>query len=260
MKERDPNSHKGDHGIVLVVGGNEVFHGAPILAALGAEHSGADLVLPFVPYHHAELTRGYSLNFIVNNFEKSHLSSKDTRHILTFSKKSDVVVLGPGLGNAAETVTAVKALFKKIQKPMVIDASALMYSANFPEGSVLTPHRSEFKDLTGEEPTEKNVQKWARDLKVTILVKGPKDIIASADELISCKTGNALMTVGGTGDVLAGFIGGLMAQGYASVDACQIATSTLGNIAETIAESQSSLRAHEMAKLIPAFMHLDTSE
>ena len=166
-----------------------------------------------------------------------------------------VVVIGPGLGDEKDTTKALKELLSKLEKPTIVEASALLYTNSLPETTVLTPHRGEFKKLTGDDPTPENVQKWAKNLNVTILCKGPEDIIANKDELIVNKTGNALLTVGGTGDVLSGLIGGLMAQGEEPIEACQIATDTLGEAANHLAETQNSLRAHELAELIPKMLY-----
>lgn len=255
MKNRKQNSHKGENGKIMVIGGNAMFHGAPILCALGAENSGVDLVFPFLPPCHAQVARTYSLNFILQTFAKDHLTQADVKTILDFSEKTDVVVIGPGLGDASDTKKAVKSLLSKLDKPTVVDASALIYTNSLPKVTVLTPHRGEFKGLTSDEPTPKNVQKWAKNLNATIIVKGPKDIIADKDELAVNESGNALMTVGGTGDVLSGFIGGLMAQGYEPFEACRTASNILGLAAEQLSHHQTSLRAQELAQMIPKLMH-----
>lgn len=258
MLNRDKNSHKGQNGKVMIIGGSALFHGAPILASLGAEYSGVDLVFPFLPPCHAMVARTYSLNFILQTFQEDHLSEKDVKHLLNFSEKTDVVVMGPGLGNEGETEKAVKMLLSKLEKPTVVDASALIYTNTLPKTTVLTPHRGEFTQLTGEEPTAKNVQKWASHWNCTILCKGPEDIIASKEEVRVNKTGTPLMTVGGTGDVLSGFVGGLMAQGYAPMEACYIAAHALGKAGEELSQHQNSLRAIDLAKMIPGVLHKDT--
>lgn len=255
MKKRDKDSHKGQNGKVMIIGGSAIFHGAPILCALGAEYSGVDLVFPFIPPCHAQVARTYSLNFILQTFKKDHLTEKDVEGILKFSEKVDSVVIGPGLGEDKETIKAVKSLLAKLDKPTVVDASAIMYTNSLPETTVLTPHRSEFKKLTGDDPEPKNVQKWAKNLNATILCKGPEDIIADSDDLIVNKTGNALMTVGGTGDVLSGLIGGLIARCYKPVEACQVATNTLGSAANRIAGHQDSFTALELARMISRELH-----
>lgn len=253
--KRKTDSHKGENGKVMIIGGNALFHGAPILCSLGAEYSGVDLVFPFIPPCHAQVARTYSLNFILQTFVDTHLTEKDVKNILNFSKNVDAVVVGPGLGTDKETIKAIKSLLSKLDKPTVIDASALIYTNSLPEVAILTPHRGEFKKLTGDDPEPELVQKWAKNLNATIVCKGPEDIIASPDDLVINKTGNALMTVGGTGDVLSGLIGGLLARGYESVEACQIATHTLGSIANHLAGHQDSLTAIQMAKMISKELH-----
>lgn len=253
--KRKQNSHKGDNGKVLVIGGNAHFHGAPILCALGAEHSGVDLVFPMLPPCHAQVARTYSLNFIVHYFAETHLTNVDVLPILDMSEKVDVVVIGPGLGKEKETQKAVKTILHKLQKPTVIDADALIYTNTLPKDAILTPHHGEFKELTGDEPTDQNVQKWARNLNATIVCKGPEDIIADQDQIIINKTGTPFMTVGGSGDVLSGIIGGLIAQGYETIDACRAATYLIGKAGETLAEHEHAVKAHTLAKMIPRMLH-----
>ena len=254
MLSRKKDSHKGDNGKIMIIGGSEMFYGAPILSALGAEHSGVDLVFPFIPPMHTDAAKTYSLNFIIQPFTENHLTMKDVKSILNFSKKTDSVVIGPGLGTNPKTKEAVKAILTHLSVPTVVDASALMFLNTFPKTTVLTPHRGEFKELTGDDPTPKNVQKWAKDLKVTIVCKAPEDIIADEDELAINKTGNALMTVGGTGDILSGVIGGFMAQGMKPFDAGRYATEMLGKIAQDIASVQGNLRAIQLAEGITTMM------
>lgn len=252
MLTRHKNSHKGDNGKIMIIGGSPMFHGAPILCSLAAEYSGVDLVFPFMPKSQLEAAKTYSLNFILQSFDDEVLSNKDVKGILNFSKQVDCVVIGPGLGTATKTKTAVKSILSHLQVPTVVDASALMYTNHLPEVCVLTPHRGEFLNMTGDEATAKNVQKWSKNLKATIVCKGPEDIIANGDEIAINNTGNAMMTVGGTGDVLAGFIGGLMAQGASPFDASKYATRILGLIAENLADLESNIRAVDLVYGIPA--------
>lgn len=249
--ERELNSHKGQNGRVIVVGGNETFHGAPILSALAAEYSGVDLVFPFVPSCHAEVTRSYSLNFIVHPFKENHLTEADIKEILKQSETADAIVIGPGLGEHKETKKAVKLLLEYLKIPTIVDAGALMYSTEWPETTVLTPHRGEFEKITGSPATEANVQKWAKEMGVTIVCKGPKDIVADTNEMAINETGTPLMTVGGTGDALAGLIAGLIAQKMPVFQACETACIVWGKIGEANAKKEASLRAADMIKDLP---------
>ncbi|MBN2306847.1 NAD(P)H-hydrate dehydratase [Candidatus Peregrinibacteria bacterium] len=251
MLVRKKNSHKGDNGKVMIIGGSPLFHGAPILCSLAAEYSGVDLVYPFIASSQIEAAKTYSLNFILQSFKEEVLSNSDVKPILSFSKQVDCVVIGPGLGTATKTKSAVKSILSQLQVPTVVDASALMYTNQLPEVCVLTPHRGEFLSMTGDDPTPKNVQKWSKNLKATIVCKGPEDIIADDDEIAINNTGNALMTVGGTGDVLSGFIGGLIAQGMNPFDAGKYATRILGLIADNLAEMESSIRAVDLVYALP---------
>jgi hydroxyethylthiazole kinase-like uncharacterized protein yjeF len=251
MLNRNKDSHKGDNGRVVVIGGSETFYGAPILCALGAEYSGADLIHLFLPPCHKEAAKAHSLNFIIHEFAQNILTSKDVKPILTMCEKADTVVIGPGLGNDPKTQEAVISLLAQIPVPTVADADALIYANTLPKTVVLTPHRGEFIELTGDEPTASNIQKWAKNLNATILCKGPLDIIANADGVSINDTGNPLMTVGGTGDVLAGLIGGLIAQHMSVIEACKYGVKILCGAADHLAGSQGSLRAVDVAKEIP---------
>ena len=123
-----------------------------------------------------------------------------------------------------------------------------------PKISILTPHRGEFYELTGDEPTAKNVQKWAKYFKVTIVCKGPEDIIADSDNIAINKNGNALMTVSGTGDVLSGLIGSLIAQGIQPFEAGKIASKILGQAGDQLSNINGTLRAIDLVHAIPALL------
>ena len=254
MLKRDKNSHKGQNGKVMVIGGSPMFYGAPILSALGAEATGVDLIFPFIPAAHIEAAKTYSLNFILQTFEGESLSSKDAKTILNFSPKADAVVIGPGLGTDPGTLRAVKTLLAHLTIPTVVDASALISTHSLPETVVLTPHHGEFKKLTGEDASEKSIQKWAKHFNATIVCKGAKDIIADRDEVTVNDTGNAMMTVGGSGDVLSGVIGGFLAQGMKPFETCEYATKMLGKAAEKLAQMQGSLRAIDLVHMLPTLL------
>ena len=254
MLKRDKNSHKGQNGKVMVIGGSPRFYGAPILSALGTEATGVDLVFPFMPSMHIEAAKTYSLNFILQTFQGESLSAKDVKTILNFSPKVDAVVIGPGLGTDPGTLRAVKTLLAQLTIPTVVDASAIISTHSLPETVIFTPHHGEFKELTGEEATEKTVQKWAKHFNATIVCKGPKDIIADRDEVTVNDTGNAMMTVGGSGDVLSGVIAGFLAQGMKPLEAGEYATKMLGKAAEKLAHVQGSLRAIDLVHMLPSLL------
>jgi len=144
----------------------------------------------------------------------------------------DSVVMGPGLGLSIETSKFVKACIdevEKAKKPLLLDADALKTFAKFKRPLkvplVLTPHAGEYNILTGEELPENQeerisaIQKTAKKLNAVVLVKGKVDLICNPERVKLNFTGNAGMTVGGTGDVLSGIVGGLMARKVDAFDA-----------------------------------------
>lgn len=255
MFSRDPNAHKGDNGKVMIIGGSARYYGAPILCALGAEAVGVDLIYPFLPPEHLEAAKHRSLNFILHSFKKSALGLSDVDAILKLSHRVDVVVIGPGIEPEKKTIAALKQIFSELKRPTVIDAGALFFTHTLPAISVLTPHRGEFKKLTGDDPTPENVQKWATELNATILCKGPVDIIADKETIALNETGNAGMTVGGTGDVLAGIVAGLMAQKNNPITACETAANIWGLCAENLIHLQDSFTAQELLTTLPQILH-----
>jgi ADP-dependent NAD(P)H-hydrate dehydratase / NAD(P)H-hydrate epimerase len=144
----------------------------------------------------------------------------------------DAVVMGPGLGMSPETVKFVKAFVdevEKAKKPLLLDADGLKAFSKVKRPLkiplVLTPHAGEYEVLTGEALPENQeervlaIKKTAKKLNATILVKGKVDIICDAERAKLNFTGNVGMTVGGTGDVLSGVVGGLMAQNVNAFEA-----------------------------------------
>lgn len=260
MLKRDINGHKGQNGKVLVIGGSKTFYGAPIMCALGAEASGVDLVYLYLPKDHVEAAKSYSLNFVIHSFYANSLGMRDVEKILKLSPQVDTVVIGPGIIPEKNVKEALKNLYKELRRPTVIDAGALLYTTALPTITVLTPHRGEFKELTGQEPTPENIQKAAKDLGVTIVCKGPTDIIANRDTIALNETGHPAMTVGGTGDVLAGFIGGLIARGQEPLEAAETATNIFGLCGEQLGHLQENFTAYDLAKLIPQVLYKNLAE
>jgi NAD(P)H-hydrate epimerase len=149
------------------------------------------------------------------------------------------MLIGPGLGDAKETFRAVQIILSKCDRPVVIDADAITAVGEKRQcikncHGVLTPHLEEFHDLTGKRLDEdfqkrtKHVMWAAHDLKFTIILKGPIDIITDGTNTKLNRTGNPAMTVGGTGDVLAGIVGGLLAKDVRPYEAARIGAFSSG--------------------------------
>ncbi|MFB6128614.1 MAG: NAD(P)H-hydrate dehydratase [Halorhabdus sp.] len=214
---RPADSHKGDFGEVLVIGGGP-YTGAPALAAQSALRAGADLVRVAVPAAIADEVQGYSENLIVRPFDGTKLTATAVDPLLDLAADHDSVVLGPGLGDGEGTLDAVESFLVDFDGAVVVDADALRVVPDVEtEASLIcTPHRGEFERMGGGDASDwdtraDNVADLAAELGVTLLVKGPVDVISDGERTRVSRTGNPGMTVGGTGDVLAGVTGALAA-------------------------------------------------
>ncbi|MFB6200582.1 MAG: NAD(P)H-hydrate dehydratase [Halorhabdus sp.] len=213
--DRPAESHKGDYGEVLVIGGGP-YTGAPALAAQSALRAGTDLVRVAVPAAIAENVAGYSENLIVRPFDGTQLTPPAVDPLLDLAADHDSVVLGPGLGDGEATLSAVKSFLEGFDGTAIVDADALRVVPDVETTATLvcTPHRGEFERMGGRDANDwedraDNVADLAAELGVTLLVKGPVDVISDGDRTRASRTGNPGMTVGGTGDVLAGVTGAL---------------------------------------------------
>ncbi len=224
-KPRPPDSHKGDFGRLLIIGGNETFTGAPAYSGLAATKLGTDLVYVAAPGKTAETISSYSPDLITVKLPGEHLNKDSVKTLEPFTQRADAIVLGPGIGLHEETQEALWTLIseaEKQSKPIVIDADALKtFSKKLRKlrtPMVLTPHTGEFQLLTQKKTTtDLNLRKeaalqLAHQVGATIILKGNIDIIADENQIKLNRTGNPYMTVGGTGDVLTGLVGGLLAQ------------------------------------------------
>jgi hydroxyethylthiazole kinase-like uncharacterized protein yjeF len=209
---RNKASHKGDNGKVLVVGGSEEFVGAPALAAGAAEavlRSGADLVTVAAPNKVAWVINTLLPDIITAKLPGTYFTSKNTRTVQKLAASRDVMLIGPGIGLCSNAF--IKAI-TKLSLPKVIDADTLKaVNLRSLENSILTPHAKEFEILLkNSKLTEDNFKKHLGNN--VILLKGRVDHIISKNKIAKNKTGNAVMTKGGTGDVLAGLAAGFVAQ------------------------------------------------
>jgi len=224
-KPRPSESHKGDFGRLLVIGGSETFSGAPALVALAALRTGVDLAYVAAPEKTAYAISSMSPDLITIKLDGTHLNLGSVPSLKTYVETADAIVLGPGLGLHQETKEAVKAIVEaaeRAMKPLLLDADGLKAFSEFKRklntSLVLTPHAGEYAILTGKKLPENlnekisEVQKTAAELNSTLLLKGSIDIISDGKRLKLNFTGNPGMTVGGTGDVLSGIVGAFLAQ------------------------------------------------
>jgi len=228
-------SRKGDNGIVLVIGGSYIYHGAPILSSLAALRCGTDLVYTSVPKINVSATRATSPNLIVIPLVDQKLTLGSVKKLvgaLPRNLHSATIGMGLAIQEKNSLLYLVKSLLDRDVR-LSLDASALIPEilpllAN--KNVVVTPHSGEFKRLFGTVPSDskneriKLVEKHALDNAVTILLKGPTDIISNGDTTYLCEKNTPAMTVGGTGDVLSGLVAGLLSQNRNSLESAASAS------------------------------------
>lgn len=216
--DRDAHSHKGDAGRILVIGGGP-YTGAPALSALAAMRAGADLGVVACPESIASVVQGYVPDLIVRPLSGDRIEEAHVDHLLALAERADCVVLGPGLGDHKESNTAVRQFLSAFTGRAVVDADALDVVPTLETKATLlcTPHQGELTDMGGPQESRWRdrmtaVQAYAESIDHTILLKGPYDVISDGTQTRVNRTGNPGMTVGGTGDVLAGACAAMLAE------------------------------------------------
>ncbi len=223
LKTRKIDNHKGQFGRLLVIGGSKNYSGAPAYSSLTGINFGCDLVITYVPQVISDVLRNYSPNMIVRSSPGDWLSINALDEIKWLIDWSNSIVIGPGLGEQKETEELLVKLIKYISKEnksLVLDADGLKLMKNHLDlikgrSVILTPHEGELKILTGIElpPYDKIEERGniifnlAKELDLTLLIKGPYDYICNGKKLKINRTGCPEMSIGGTGDVLAGLCG-----------------------------------------------------
>ncbi len=230
LPKRDPSSHKGDNGRVLIIGGSKEYTGAIALAGIAALRSGSDSATILAPEKVAWAINALSPDLICIKAKGEYLHSFHVRQALILANKADCILLGNGIGQKQSTKLFLKRINKKLLQPKVIDADALkLLTLNEMHNSILSPHKAELeillKNSLGKaelDPFYKNKTFMINSQNIPIIqhhlrnnvmiIKGKIDIILTKDNVYYNKTGNPGMTKSGTGDVLAGLCAGFASQ------------------------------------------------
>jgi hydroxyethylthiazole kinase-like uncharacterized protein yjeF len=259
------DAHKGDSGRVLVVAGGP-YTGAPSLSAMAAYRMGTDVVHVATPTRSAPIVAAFSPAFIVHPLSDEKLVPEDVPQLVELTGGMDAVTIGPGLGRDEATLEAVRQFIRALDKPVSIDADGITAVAGDPtcvqgKRGVITPHIQEFYRLSGvqlaseEEKRMDQVASLAKDLGLTVLQKGPHDVVSDGASTKVNITGNPGMSVGGTGDVLAGLVGALLGKGVNPFDAARIAAFANGFAGDiTFRELSYGMTATDLLDRIPAVL------
>ena len=232
LKKRKKDSHKGENGEVLIIGGSEDYVGCLALAGLAALRTGIDWVTIAAPEKVGWALHTLTPDLVVKKFKGNYFTDSHVNDIVDLSKKFNTVLVGNGIG--LKSVSFVRKAVQRINKPIVIDADGVKaLKLSDVSNAILTPHQGEYKRLLKNSGiNEKQLQKSINGN--IILVTGPTDKIISKGKVKYNKTGDAGMTVGGTGDVLAGLTAGFLAQGYPKFDSACWAAYINGKLGEQL--------------------------
>jgi len=218
-----PSSRKGENGILLVVGGSEKYHGAPFYAVEAASRF-ADLI-----FFHSPAAEHKALLLEMRKKSREFIWT-DTADLDATAKRADCILLGNGMGVSSRTKRIVNGLLRRHRgKRFVLDADALKVADKklFRGRVMVTPHAGEFKALFGSNASAAEAKKQARKWNCIVLLKGKADfgadIISDGVHVAKNVTGNAGMTKGGTGDVLAGLAAALACKNSLFLAACAAA-------------------------------------
>lgn len=223
-KPVDEYAHKGTQGHVLAIGGSYGKIGAVTLSAKSALKSGCGLVTAYIP--------GCGYNILQTAFPEAMTITEGDNYIknISFNLRADAIAIGMGIGQEEETKHAVYKFLKTNTAPLVIDADALNILSQhkdwlpmLPVDTILTPHPKELQRLIGqwEDDFEKleMMKAFSTNHNVILVAKDARTMTVYGDAVYVNSTGNPALATGGSGDVLAGIIAGLIAQGYNAPDA-----------------------------------------
>ncbi|MGQ9914074.1 MAG: NAD(P)H-hydrate dehydratase [Thermogutta sp.] len=267
---RHPESHKGDFGTVLVIGGSTGMAGAPALAGMAALRGGAGLVRVAVPEPCLAVTAGFEPSYMVfplpaDRNGRIRLGAYDL--LRRRAAGCDWLVLGPGLGRSLGLDALVNRLYRECPLPMVVDADALNALARgdgtLPEPGgprVLTPHPGEFRRLV---PSAACVRAWdekweaaavcGASWRAVVVLKGHRTFVTDGERRYLNATGNPGMATGGSGDVLSGLIAALGAQGFDPFSAAQLGVYLHGKAGDLAALElgHAGLLASDLVRFLP---------
>jgi len=267
-RPRKVAAHKYDFGHLLVIGGSKLYSGSPALNALAAYRTGVDLVTVVAPQRAADIIATFAPDLITYPMAGDYFQASHLEEVLFLLEQKTAVVIGGGMGRGEETLEFIGSFLQRVELPVVVDADAIYAAAQFKDklvgkSLIYTPHAHEFSVLTGREPTPDfeqrvdTVEQAAVDLKAVILLKGSWDIVSDGTKVAANKTGNPLMTVGGTGDTLAGIVGSFLAQGIDPFTAACAAAYLNGAAGDLAAEELGpALTASDLLDFIPEILPL----
>lgn len=272
LPARPSHAHKGTFGRLLILAGSLEYAGAALLCGLGAARTGAGLVCIAAPESVTLRLMGLVPELILMPLAEEAaglISPAGWRRVSTESTSYDALVIGPGLGHQPGTLRRTRGLIAELRRPAVIDADGLNALAggdrwwrDVSAPLVLTPHPIEFGRLTHADPPVDNddarataaaaaAGEWGR----VVVLKGANTIVAAPDgAVMRSEVATPALATAGSGDVLAGVIGALLAGGLEPFDAaaCGVALHAAAGLLAEQRIGPAGTMAHDIAHLLPA--------
>ncbi|MFH1269972.1 MAG: NAD(P)H-hydrate dehydratase [Candidatus Omnitrophota bacterium] len=269
LLQRSLNAHKGTFGHIFILAGSVRFSGAAVLCASAAMRAGAGLVTLGIPKSLArpviKIKPKEVMILPLPETEEGTLGAGGYAKIKDFAKGVNVMVIGPGLTQNKSTQVLARKVISGIDRPMVVDADGLNALTGHLDllrtTRILTPHPGEMARLLGisikkVQANRKGIaQKFSRDYKVTIVLKGHNSVVADYNgNLHINKTGNPGMATAGSGDVLTGMIAAFLGQGLNAFEASKYAAYLHGLAGDLAAgeKTQIGMIASDIIDKIPA--------
>jgi NAD(P)H-hydrate epimerase len=268
LPERRPDSHKGDYGRTLLVGGSRGMSGAIGLAGMAALRGGAGLVTVAVPEEILATVAGYEPSYMTAPLpgdSEGQLSVMARERIRALADQSTCLGCGPGVGRSTQVVDLVAWMYVVLPQPMVVDADALYALAQHqdilhePGGPrVWTPHPGEFRRFIGPESLsrdelEQRAVSLAAANHIVLVLKGHRTFVTDGTQSYRNTTGNPGMATGGCGDVLTGLITALVGQGLTPWEAACLGVHVHGLAGDLAAAElgQVAMIASDLIRFLP---------
>lgn len=275
---RPPDGHKGTFGHLYAIAGSRGFSGAAKLVGDAAGRSGVGLVTVGVPEPLGDVVAAglvEPMTMLLPATPEESIAFEAVDAALSFAEGKQAVALGPGLSQHPDTQRFVVEFVRGCPTPMTIDADGLnALSKNLDalghtqHPCVLTPHPGEMARLCGvdsaevQRDREGTARKFAERRNCTVVLKGHRTVVANpVGEVFVNTTGNSGLATGGTGDVLTGLIGGLMAQGMPAFDAAMLGVylhGAAGDLAARAHTQRGMIASDAIAQLPNAWQSLET--
>ncbi len=270
LPRRLRDTHKGNYGKVVIIGGSQGMTGAAVLAARGALRAGAGLVylgLPASLQALAEMKATEVITFGLPETPEATLSKDAYERIVELVPGSSVIAVGPGMGRHSDSIPLLRKVISNTRVPVVVDADGLnalaedmdmLDSIRVP--LILTPHPGEMARLTKMESSDvqknrlKVVEEASRHWGAVVVLKGARTLVASpAGQTFINVTGNPGMATGGTGDVLTGVIAAFIGQGLVPLEAAALAAYIHGAAGDYVSleKGERGLTAEDLVEHLP---------